>query len=125
MKTKEDQIPLTKLQLLNLVLRLTMETGIVVALANWGYQLGSSIGTKIFLGMGAAMLGFGFWGLIDFHQAGKRAELFRLIQELIISGLAAAAWYSAGQHAWGLALALLSIVYHILVYASGEKLLKH
>jgi Protein of unknown function (DUF2568) len=125
MKTKENKKSLSTLQLINLILRVTMETGIMVAFGYWGYHAGSSTGTKILFGIGAALIGFGFWGLVDFHQAGKNAEKFRLIQELVISGLAAVAWYAAGQHILGLALALLSIVYHILVYASGEKLLKH
>ena len=52
------------------------------------------------------------------------AEPLRLLQELVISGLAAAAWYAAGQQAAGVVLALVSIVYHVLVYVSGETLLK-
>jgi hypothetical protein len=125
MKAKENENPLSTFQLINLVLRVTMETGIMVAFGYWGYHIGSSTWTKILFGMGAALVGFGFWGAVDFHQAGKHAEQLRLIQELIISGLAAVAWYAAGQHALGCALALLSIVYHILVYTSGENLLKH
>ena len=53
------------------------------------------------------------------------AESLRLIEELIISGLAALALYVAGQHALGWTLGLLSIVYHTLVYVSGGRLLKH
>jgi len=33
----------------------------------------------------------GFWGAVDFHQAGRLAEPLRLVQELAISGLAAVA----------------------------------
>ena len=43
----------------------------------------------------------------------------------MISGLAALALYAAGQHALGIALALLSLVYHTLMVASGQPLLKH
>jgi hypothetical protein len=71
----------------------------------------------------APLLGFGLWGAIDFRQAGRFAEPARLGQELVISLLAAAAWYAAGRPAAGAALAALSIVYHALVYASGERLL--
>ena len=42
----------------------------------------------------------------------------------MISGLAAAAWYAAGRHGLGIALAGLSVVYHAVGYASGERLLK-
>lgn len=111
------------LQRLNLALRALMEIGVVAALGYWGFQTGGSTTTKILLGLGAPVVGFGFWGAVDFHQAGRLAEPLRLLQELALSGLAAFAWYGAGQHALGLALALLSIVYHALVYASGSRLL--
>lgn len=102
-----------------------MEMGIVLALAYWGYQIGNSTGMKILFGIIVPLIGFGFWGAIDFHQAGSIAESLRLMEELIISGLAALALYVAGQHALGWTLGLLSIVYHALVYISGERLLKH
>jgi hypothetical protein len=63
-------------------------------------------------------------GAVDFHQAGRLAEPLRLLQELAISGLAAAALYSAGQHLLGWALGLLSAGYHTLVYLQGGRLLK-
>lgn len=61
---------------------------------------------------------------MDFHQAGRFAEPLRLAEELIISGLAAAALYAAGQHILGGALGGLSLGYHALVYLQGERLLK-
>ena len=99
--------------------------GIVLALAYWGYQTGNNLGTKILLGIVAPVLGFGFWGAIDFHQAGNMAEPLRLIEELLISGLAAIALFVAGQHILGWTLGLLSVLYHALVYVSGGRLLKH
>lgn len=109
----------------NLALRAVMELGIVTALGYWGYRTGDSVGAKILFGIGAPLLGFGFWGLVDFRQAGSLAEPLRLIQELVISMLAAAAWYVAGQQALGWALAAVSILHHALVYLSGERLIKH
>jgi hypothetical protein len=116
---------LSKLKWFNLALRALMEVGIVVALGYWGVQAGNNMSTKILLGIGAPVLGFGFWGTIDFHQAGRLSESLRLFQELVISGLAAVAWYAAGQQALGLALGMISIVYHTLVYLLGETLLKY
>ncbi len=84
-----------------------METAIVVAFGFWRYHTGSS--TR---------------GAVDFHQAGRLAEPLRLTQELVVSGLAALAWYAAGYHAPAIALAALSLVYHTLVYATGAQLLK-
>ncbi len=102
-----------------------MEVGIVLAFAYWGFQTGQSTGIKILLAIAAPVVGFGIWGAVDFHQAGRLAEPLRLLEELIISGLAAAALYVAGQPIFGIALGLISIVYHGLIYLSGERLLKH
>jgi hypothetical protein len=124
LKRKESISGMTKIQGVNLALRALMELGIVIALAVWGYQMGEGLSMKILLGIMVPVLGFGFWGAVDFHQAGRFAEPLRLFEELIISGLAAIAFYVAGQHALGWILGLLSIVYHLLVYLSGEHLLK-
>lgn len=114
---------LAKLQWPNLALRAVMELGIIVGLGYWGYQVGGNLGTKLLLAIGAPVIGFGFWGMVDFHQAGQFAEPLRLLQELIISIIAALALYITGQRALGVTLALISIVYHILVYMTGGTLL--
>jgi hypothetical protein len=108
----------------NVALRGLMELGIVAALGYWGYQTGKGTFAKVLLSTSVPLLTFGFWGLIDFRKAGPMSELLRLLQELVISGLAAVAVYTAGQHALGWALGLISIVHHILVYLLGETLLK-
>jgi hypothetical protein len=110
---------------INLVLRALMEACIVVAFAWWGFVAGGSTAAGILLAVAAPAIAFGFWGLVDFHGAGRLAEPARLLQELVISGLAAVAWYAAGQHALAWMLAALSLVYHALVYATGERLLGH
>jgi Protein of unknown function (DUF2568) len=112
-------------QALTLALRVLTEAGIVGAFAWWGYQTGAGTGMKILLAVGAPALGFGFWGAVDFRQAGRLAEPLRLLQELAISALAAAALYAAGQHLLGWALGLVSVVYHALVYLLGGRLLQH
>jgi hypothetical protein len=115
---------MSKIKWFNLSLRALMETGIVLAFAFWGYQIGNSMGMKIFWAFIVPIVGFGIWGAIDFHQAGDMAEPLRLLEELIISGLAAFLLYNTGQHLLGLSLGLISIVYHFLVYISGGHLLK-
>jgi hypothetical protein len=109
---------------INLLLRVTMETGIVAALGFWGYHEGGSTAAKIALMVAAPTMGFGLWGAVDFHQAGRIAEPLRLLQELTISGIAAVAWYLAGYQELGIALGALSLIYHVLVYATGSRLLK-
>ena len=114
---------MTALERLNLALRALMEGGVVLGLAYWGVRAGEDTAGKVLLGLGAPVLGFGFWGAVDFRRAGRLAEPLRLMQELLVSVLAAAALYVAGQPVLGIALAALSIVYHALVYASGARLL--
>ncbi len=114
---------MTRLERLTLTLRALMEAGVVLGLAYWGVHAGEDVGGKILLGAGAPALGFGFWGAVDFRRAGRLAEPLRLMQELVVSGLAAVALYIAGQPMLGIALTALSIVYHSLVYASGARLL--
>jgi hypothetical protein len=107
-----------------LALRALLEAGVVAALAYWGVHTGGSAAVKVILGVCAPLVGFGFWGAVDFRGAGRFAEPLRLVQELVISLLAALAWYAAGRHMLGIALAALSLVYHALVYASGARLLR-
>jgi hypothetical protein len=107
-----------------LVLRWIMEAGIVLALAYWGARTGGSTIAKILLAIGAPVVGFGFWGLVDFRWAGRPAEAMRLVQELVVSAAAALALYAAGARALGWALAGVSVLYHVLVYATGGRLLE-
>ena len=102
-----------------------MEFGIVLGFAYWGYKAGTTTMIKILLAILVPLSAFAFWGLVDFRHAGRFAEILRLIQELAISGLAAVTVGLAGQPVLGWILAVVSIVHHIMVYAIGEKLLKH
>lgn len=110
---------MTPLERLNLGLRGLMELGVVCGLAYWGYRTGGAL-----LAISAPAIGFGFWGGVDFHQAGRAAEAIRLVQELTLSGLAAAGLYLGGRHALGVGLAAVSVIHHVLVYATGNRLLK-
>ncbi len=108
----------------NVALRGLMEAGIVLALAWWGVHAGGDAAGKAALGVGVPLVGFGVWGLVDFRHVGRAAEPLRLLEELLITGLAAVAWYAAGEHALGLLLAAASVVHHVLVYPLGGRLLK-
>jgi hypothetical protein len=116
---------MTTLKWLNIGLRALMELGIVLALGYWGYRTGDSVISKLFLSISAPALVFGFWSLMDFRRAGRVAELLRLTQELLITGVAALALYLVGSPGLGSMLALLSLIHHALVYISGATLLKH
>ena len=109
---------------LNLALRGFMELGVVCGFAWWGWHAGGGTVSRILLAVGAPVLGFGFWGAVDFRGAGSMAEGLRLIQELVLSGLAAAGFYLTGAHGLGWTLAGLSVVHHAMVYALGDRLLR-
>jgi hypothetical protein len=114
---------LTAVEAVNLALRALLEAAIVAGLSYWGVHIGGTTAAEVALGILAPAVGFGFWGAIDFRRAGRLAEPARLLQELLVSGLAAAAWYAAGRPLAGISLAALSLVYHASVYASGQRLL--
>jgi hypothetical protein len=101
-----------------------MEMGIIVGFGYWGFHIARGSVLKIIITIFLPVIVFGFWGVVDFHNAGKFSEPLRLIQELVISGAAAVALYASEQHLFGWILALLSIVHHILVYLIGDTLLK-
>ena len=113
-----------QLRWINLGLRGLMEAGIVLAFAYWGFKTGETTGSKVFLAIFVPLIVFGFWGTIDFHQFGKFSEILRLIQDILISGLAAIVLYLGGAHIWGWALAILSFVHHVLAYLIGDSLIK-
>ena len=96
-----------------------MELGLVCGFASWGYHV-----QGLALAVAIPAVAFGFWGAVDFHRAGRAAEPMRLVQELVLSGLAAAGLYVAGSHALGWALATISLAHHVLVYATGHRLLE-
>jgi Protein of unknown function (DUF2568) len=116
---------MSKLKLLNLALRGLMEFGIITAFGYWGYYIGNSMMVKILLCVSVPLVSFGFWGLVDFHQFGEIAESLRLIQELLITGLAACALFSTGAFAYGWILVVVSVIHHTLVYLLGDKLIKN
>jgi hypothetical protein len=120
----ESSIVSETLSRINIGLRGIIEMGIVLAIGYWGFHAVEANIARILLGIGAPLAVFGFWGLVDFHEAGRRAESLRLIQELVVTGLAAVRLFVAGQPALAWAMGLLSVVHHALVYSLGERLLK-
>jgi len=96
---------------------------VIAAFGYWGVHTGAGTASRILLGVGAPFVGFGFWGAVDFRHAGRLAEPLRLIQELVVTSLAAVAWYVAQRPELAIAFAVLSVAYHVLVYATGGRLL--
>ena len=114
---------LTNKQKLTLTFRAILELSIVIAFGYWGFHFSNRDWVKIVFLFFFPIVGFGIWGAIDFHQF-ENAELFRLVEELIISLIASYGLYLSNQTLFSLFLASLTIIYHILVYSFGERLLK-
>jgi len=108
---------------INVALRGLMEAGIVAALAYWGATRDGPVWMRACLAIATPAAGFGFWGAVDFRNAGAAREALRLIQELLISGLAALALYASGASALAWGLAGLSGLHYALVYLLGLRLL--
>jgi len=115
---------MTILKWMNVALRGIMETGIVLALAYWGYKTGETTTLKILLAILAPTIVFGFWGIVDFRNFGRSSEYLRLIQELIICALVTYFLYILEEHLLAWIFGIISVVYHIMVYLLGERLLK-
>jgi Protein of unknown function (DUF2568) len=73
-----------------------------------GHPHGESTPATIVLAIGAPLAGFGVWGAVDFRHV-RFGELVRLVEELVICAVAAAAWYAAGPRLFGIGLVALSI----------------
>ncbi len=114
---------MTLVQRVNLGLRFATEVGIVVGLAWWGLQATGRASWDIVLCVAAPAVVFGIWALVDFRWAGRWSEPLRLLEELVISGAAAFAWYVTGRHAAAWAVAAASIADHALRYLTGGRLL--
>jgi len=101
-----------------------MEMGIVAGFALWGYSFGTRPIVQAVLAVVLPIVGFGIWGFIDFRSLGRAAEAARLVEELAISGLAAVGLMFAGRPVLGWILVAVSIVHHLLVYMTGDRLIK-
>jgi Protein of unknown function (DUF2568) len=114
---------MTLAQSVLLTLRGVLEAGVVVGLTWWGYVVAGGGAPGVLVAVLAPLVGFGFWGAVDFHRAGALAEPLRLLQELAISVLTGWLLIAVGHRFWGWALVILSAGYHALVYALDERLL--
>ena len=105
-----------------LVLRWVMELGVIAGLAVWGYQLGSTPVMSTVLAILVPLVGFTIWGLVDFEKVARSGETLRLIEELLLAGIAAAGFLYVGDEYLGWALIIVTVAHHSLVFISGDRL---
>ncbi len=105
----------TSLTWANVALRGLLEAGLVVALAVAGWAAaGDQPWLRPLLAVLVPAAGFGFWGAVDFRQAGRHAPALRMAQELLVAWAAAAATYAAGHRTSALLLAVAVVAHHVL-----------
>lgn len=86
------------LKSINLAIRFLLELAAVAAVTYWGFTVGNTVATKIFLGIGAPLLVVGVWAVFVAPKA--VVTLPRLVRHalgLVVLILAAAALAGAGQ----------------------------
>jgi hypothetical protein len=118
----QDAPTVTTWNWVNVALRGLLETAIVAGLAYWGYQAAHGA-WRFALAIAAPIIGFGIWGAVDVRQAGRWSEVLRCTEELAISAVVALGLALIGAGVAAAILMCLSVVYHISVYAAGERLL--
>lgn len=109
---------------INIILRGIMEFGLIVAFGVWGYSVGNHTAQKIMLSTVVPIFVFIFWGFFDFRKIVPNPELFRLLQELFICGLAVIALNVSGQRTIAIVMLVISVIHYILVYSLGQTLIK-
>jgi hypothetical protein len=105
-----------------LVLRGTMEAGIVGGLVFWGLRAGSSPLVRVVLAISAPVIVFGFWATVDFRWLGRSAEAMRLVQELAVAALVAVALFAVGSPVLGWSLAAVSVSHHVFARLAADRL---
>lgn len=105
----------------NLGLRFLLELCMLAALAYWGVQTGRGIAMKVGLGIGAPLIAAILWGLFEAPNSSMRLQgAPRLILEVAIFAVAAAALYAAKQPGLALAFALVVVANRVLMQIWGQ-----
>ncbi len=96
---------------INLLLRFMLELAMVAAFAAWGFRVADSLWLRVVLGIGAPALAVFAWGALIAPRAPRRLDdPARLVAEVVLFGLAAAALVLAGLPIWGIVLAVTAAV---------------
>ncbi|MBO1420132.1 YrdB family protein [Streptomyces sp. FH025] len=103
----------TPLTATNAGLAFGLELAMLAALCYWGFKTGSSLGTRLLLGIGAPALAAAAWGL--FLAAGgprfRQPLAVEIVLKLLVLGVAALALHATGR-------TTLAAVYGALVVVS-------
>lgn len=101
-----------------IAIRFLLELAALAAYAYWGAHTGKSMLPKLALGIGAPLLAAVVWGTFVAPNASLPVSVpIRLLLELAVFGLAAAALYAAGKKTLALAFVVTALVNMALMYA--------
>ncbi|WP_274649688.1 YrdB family protein [Paenibacillus humicola] len=101
----------------NLALRFLLELSAVASLCYWGFHNGSSLAAKTMLGIGSPLLAAVAWGAFVSPKAAIPVSApLRLLVEVALFLLAAAALFAAGRDTLGSTLVILAFASRILMF---------
>ena len=102
-------------------MKFALELCLLAALTTWGFETSSSVVAKVVLGVGAPLAAAVIWGRFAAPRAPRRLRLpQRLVLELGLFALAAAALAAAGHAALALIFALAVVLDTAVLVATGE-----
>ncbi|RKT18809.1 uncharacterized protein DUF2568 [Streptomyces sp. 1114.5] len=111
----------TPLTAVNGGLAFGLELAMLAALCYWGFKTGSSLGTRLLLGLGAPALAAGIWGLF-LAAGGPRFRLplaAEIVLKLVVLGSAALALHATGRTALAAVYGGLVVVSVAVEYTTG------
>lgn len=101
----------------NLVLALLLELGVLAALADWGFAMGSTMPMKIGLGVGAPVVAIIVWAIWGAPRSGHRLQgISYWLLRLVFDAAGAAALYVVGQRTLSAVFALAAVLNCLLGY---------
>lgn len=101
----------------NLLLALLLELGVLAALANWGFAIGSTMPMKIGLGIGAPVVAMIVWAIWGAPRSGHRLQgIPYWLLRIVFDAAGAAALYVADQRVLSAAFALAATLNCLLGY---------
>lgn len=109
------------LRTFNLGLSFFLELCMVAALAYWGFSTQSGIG-KYLWGIGGPVVVILIWGAFIAPKARQRLpDPLRLLNEVVLFGLAALALLAAGQQTLGIIFFVLVFINLVLGFVLGQR----
>ncbi|WP_042414179.1 YrdB family protein [Streptacidiphilus anmyonensis] len=107
----------------NELLAFLLELVALGGLAWWGFRTGQNAAVHVLLGVGAPLAMAVLWGMFAAPRARHPLPVpALLVFKLVVFGLAAAALYAVGAHAFGIVFAVVAVANTVLATADRESL---